>query len=105
MESLKTMDANKIRQEYKLQKRLSIFSTEEQKIIIMDNGFRILILDNPPEELQQVAIKNNVESIYYIKNPTEAVQLEAIKRSNYIIKYIINPTDKAKQLHNMLWEV
>jgi len=105
MESLKMMDVNKIKQEYLGSKRLSEFSLEEQKIILQDNGFRILMLDNPSEELQMVAIMADIDSIDYIIYPTELVQLEAIKRSSYVIKYIVNPTEKAKQFHKMMWEI
>jgi len=81
------------------------FSHEEILECLRENGFRIMMLDNPSEEFQLKAVKSFGRAIEYIKHPTDKVCYYVINQAPDWIQYIKNPSENAKQFHKMRWEV
>ncbi|MDP0241222.1 hypothetical protein Q7286_08570 [Glaesserella parasuis] len=47
--------------------------------------------------MKLLAVKNNGWVIMFIKNPTEEIEMEAIKSRGSSINFIKNPTEEMKQ--------
>ena len=56
--------------------------------IVSRNGFSIVYINNPSEDMQLASVTQNGYAIEYIDNPSEAVQLAAVTQNGDAIKYI-----------------
>ena len=73
------------------------YNTDKLKIKQLKlNGFCIVHIDNPTEDMCLIAVGQNEHSLQFIKKPSDNVCLKAIKKNGYAIKYIEKPTDKMK---------
>ena len=65
---------------------------------VKQNGYAIIHIENPSEQVQLQAVKQNGLAIYHIKSPSEQVQLEAVKQDGSAIGYIKNPSERVKEV-------
>jgi hypothetical protein len=75
-----------------------VFSEEEKKSVVQQNGYVIRYIDNPSEEVKRLAVKQNGRVIYYIENPSEEVKRLAVKKHGTAIQFIENPSEELQRL-------
>ena len=72
----------------------------EETIIRMlkANGYLIMYIKKPTEEMQLTAVKQTGWAIQYIEDPSEEVQLEAVKKNPLVIQHIKKPKEEIQLL-------
>lgn len=64
--------------------------------IASSNGWAILHIGNPSEEVQLAAVRSNGNTIRHIGNPSEEVQLAAVQQTGFAIRHISDPSEEVK---------